>query len=66
MTVVLANLKPFDSMKTLGDMDAVPDEPLARNKPWEKELKTGKIEYNLPTRMSLPNAGRVKRGGEPK
>jgi|HubBroStandDraft_6_1064221.scaffolds.fasta_scaffold31830_2 hypothetical protein len=26
---------------------------------WEKELKTGKIEYNLPTKMSLPDATTV-------
>jgi hypothetical protein len=26
---------------------------------WEKELKTGKIEYNLPTKMSLPDASTV-------
>jgi hypothetical protein len=26
---------------------------------WVKELKTGKIEYNLPTRMSLPEASTV-------
>lgn len=26
---------------------------------WEKELKTGKIEYNLPTKMSLPAATSV-------
>lgn len=26
---------------------------------WEKELKTGKIEYNLPTKMSLPEATTV-------
>jgi hypothetical protein len=26
---------------------------------WQKELKTGKIEYNLPTKMSLPEATTV-------
>jgi hypothetical protein len=26
---------------------------------WEKALKTGKIEYNLPTKMSLPDATTV-------
>jgi hypothetical protein len=26
---------------------------------WEKELKTGKIDYNLPTKMSLPDATTV-------
>jgi len=26
---------------------------------WEKELRTGKIEYNLPTKMSLPDATTV-------
>jgi hypothetical protein len=47
---------PAEDAAATGDKEYA--EGLAIQK-WEKELRTGKIEYNLPTKMSLPDATEV-------
>jgi hypothetical protein len=56
---VPAETTPADVSKTAANPESNEyAEGLAIQK-WEKELKTGKIEYNLPTKMSLPAATAV-------